>query len=115
MIEADRSLPGLRVARVLDRLQATVGLPHSIVVDNGPEFAGLALDAWAYARGVRTSHSPCSGKGGHRALGRTQRHREQPGEHRDVLERTGHSCAVISSPENKLAARGENQFSHADM
>jgi putative transposase len=51
-IEVDRSLPGLRVARVLDRLQATVGLPHSIVVDNGPEFAGRALDAWAYARGV---------------------------------------------------------------
>ena len=26
-IEVDRSLPGLRVARVLDRLQATIGLP----------------------------------------------------------------------------------------
>ena len=51
-IEVDRSLPGLRVARVLDRLDATVGLPESIVVDNGPEFAGRTLDAWAYARGV---------------------------------------------------------------
>jgi putative transposase len=51
-IEVDRSLPGLRVARVLDRLHATVGLPASIVVDNGPEFAGRTLDAWAYARGV---------------------------------------------------------------
>ena len=51
-IEVDRSLPGLRVARVLDRLEATVGLPHCIVVDNGPEFAGRTLDAWAYARGV---------------------------------------------------------------
>jgi putative transposase len=51
-IEVDRSLPGLRVARVLDRLQATIGLPHCIVVDNGPEFAGRTLDAWAYARGV---------------------------------------------------------------
>jgi putative transposase len=51
-IEVDRSLPGLRVARVLDRLQATIGLPQSIVVDNGPEFAGRTLDAWAYTRGV---------------------------------------------------------------
>jgi putative transposase len=51
-IEVDRSLPGLRVARVLDRLHAAIGLPHAIVVDNGPEFAGRTLDAWAYARGV---------------------------------------------------------------
>ena len=51
-IEVDRSLPGLRVTRVLDRLHATVGLPRTIVVDNGPEFAGRALDAWAYARGI---------------------------------------------------------------
>jgi putative transposase len=51
-IEVDRSLPELRVARVLDRLHATIGLPQSIVVDNGPEFAGRTLDAWAYARGV---------------------------------------------------------------
>ena len=51
-IEVDRSLPGLRVARVLDRLHAITGLPQTIVVDNGPEFAGRALDAWAYARGV---------------------------------------------------------------
>ena len=51
-IEVDRSLPGLRVARVLDRLHATIGLPQTIVVDNGPEFAGRTLDAWAYAHGV---------------------------------------------------------------
>lgn len=51
-IEVDRSLPGLRVTRVLDRLHAAIGLPETIVVDNGPEFAGRTLDAWAYARGV---------------------------------------------------------------
>ena len=51
-IEVDRSLPGLRVTRVLDRLHAMIGLPQTVVVDNGPEFAGRALDAWAYARGV---------------------------------------------------------------
>jgi len=37
---------------VLDRLQAAIGLPQTIVVDNGPEFAGRTLDAWAYAHGV---------------------------------------------------------------
>ena len=52
-IEVDRSLPGLRVARVLDRLPAAIGLPQAIVLDNGPEFAGRTLDAWAYARGRR--------------------------------------------------------------
>jgi putative transposase len=51
-IEVDRSLPGLRVARVLDRLAGAIGLPQTIVVDNGPEFAGRTLDAWAYAHGV---------------------------------------------------------------
>jgi putative transposase len=51
-IEVDRSLPGLRVTRVLDRLRATIGLPQTIVMDNGPEFAGRALDAWAYAHAV---------------------------------------------------------------
>ena len=51
-IEVDRSLPGLRVTRVLDRLASDVGLPQTIVVDNGPEFAGRTLDAWAYAHGV---------------------------------------------------------------
>lgn len=51
-IEVDRSLPGLRVTRVLDRLRAAVGLPQSIVLDNGPEFAGRTLEAWAYAARV---------------------------------------------------------------
>lgn len=53
VIEADFSLTGLRVTRVLERLAVTRGLPEVIQVDNGPEFAGRALDAWAYARGVR--------------------------------------------------------------
>ena len=51
-IEVDRSLPGLRVTRVLDRLRAAIGLPQSIVLDNGPEFAGRTLEAWAYAARV---------------------------------------------------------------
>ncbi|WP_423200525.1 integrase core domain-containing protein [Cupriavidus sp. H19C3] len=31
------------------------GLPASITVDNGPEFAGKVLDAWAYEAGVTLS------------------------------------------------------------
>ena len=52
-IEVDTSLPGVRVVRVLDRLAETWGLPLEIVVDNGPELAGQALDEWAYRNGVR--------------------------------------------------------------
>lgn len=52
-IEVDTSLGGFRVARVLDRLFELRGLPESITVDNGPEFAGKVLDEWAYRKGVR--------------------------------------------------------------
>ena len=51
--EVDTSLPSLRVTRVLERLAGERGLPEVITVDNGPEFAGRVLDAWAYARGVQ--------------------------------------------------------------
>lgn len=51
-IEVDTSLPGLRVVRVLECLAEMRGLPKVITVDNGPEFAGRTLDAWADARGV---------------------------------------------------------------
>jgi len=44
-IEVYRSLPGLRVTPLLDRLQSTIGLPASNVVDNEPEFAGRTLNA----------------------------------------------------------------------
>jgi putative transposase len=52
-IEVDTSLPGARVVRVLERLAAERGAPGEIVLDNGPELAGKALDQWAYERGVR--------------------------------------------------------------
>jgi putative transposase len=51
-IEVDTSLPGERVTRVLDAVVAERGVPDSIRVDNGPEFAGKALDAWAYGHKV---------------------------------------------------------------
>jgi putative transposase len=51
-IAVDTSLPGQRVTRVLDQLVAWQGTPKQITVDNGPEFASQALDAWAYAHRV---------------------------------------------------------------
>jgi putative transposase len=53
VIEVDTSLNGLRVARVLEWLAMTRGLPASITVDNGPEFAGMAVDRWAYVKQVQ--------------------------------------------------------------
>jgi putative transposase len=50
--EVDTSLPGERVVRVLEQLGQDRGYPKAITVDNGPEFTGRALDAWAYERGV---------------------------------------------------------------
>ncbi len=52
-IEVDTSLGGQRVVGVLDRLADIRGLPEVITIDNGPEFAGRALDEWAYRRGVK--------------------------------------------------------------
>src|SRR5215212_9710457 len=51
-IEVDTSLPGERVVRVLERVAAERGVPGAIVLDNGPELTGRALDQWAYGRGV---------------------------------------------------------------
>jgi len=52
-IEASQHFPGQRVVAVLERLRHRVGLPKILTVDNGPEFAGRALDAWAHEHGVR--------------------------------------------------------------
>jgi len=50
---AKRYLSGSDVASVLDRVVAERGTPFSITVDNGSEFAGRAMDAWAHHRGVQ--------------------------------------------------------------
>lgn len=51
-IEVDTSLTGARVVEVLTQLAQARPLAPTIVVDNGPEFAGRVLDAWAYRRGI---------------------------------------------------------------
>jgi putative transposase len=52
-IEVDTSLPGRRVASVLSRVVAERGTPAELLMDNGPELTGKALDQWAYERGVQ--------------------------------------------------------------
>ena len=52
-IEVDTSIPGQRVARVLERVAAERGAPAEIVLDNGPELTSRVLDQWAYQRGVQ--------------------------------------------------------------
>lgn len=52
-VVVDTSIGGVRVARTLEALGACRGYPRQVVMDNGPEFTGAALDAWAYARDVK--------------------------------------------------------------
>lgn len=50
--EVDTSLPGLRVARTLDRLVAERGRPAMIVSDNGTELTSNVMLRWAKDNGV---------------------------------------------------------------
>jgi putative transposase len=52
-ILAPRYLNGQDVATVLDGAIAERGRPVSITVDNGSEFAGRVMDAWAHHYGVQ--------------------------------------------------------------
>jgi putative transposase len=52
-IEADTSLPGQRVVRVLEQIVAWRGKPQLIQVDNGSEFRGVELDKWAHKNQVK--------------------------------------------------------------
>ena len=52
-LDPGTSIPGSRVAQVLDQVAKERGYPTSIVMDNGPEFTGRALDEWAYRNKVR--------------------------------------------------------------
>lgn len=56
-IEVDQGIKGEHVASVVERLIQQRGAPHSIRVDNGPEFAGKVLDLLAYSHGVSLDFS----------------------------------------------------------
>jgi putative transposase len=51
-LEVDFSLPGSRVAWVLDRVRSERGHPTQLVLDNGPELVSRALEAWAHQHAV---------------------------------------------------------------
>jgi putative transposase len=51
-VEADTSLPALRLIRVLDRLEQDRGIPRMIRVDNGPEFISDKLYLWCHERNI---------------------------------------------------------------
>ena len=52
-IEVERAISGHGVTRVLDRLALTRGLPKVIRTDNGKEFCGKTMLAWAHEAGVQ--------------------------------------------------------------
>lgn len=53
-LKADRSMSGMKVAEALaEAKQERARLPESITVDNGSEFSGRALEAWAMSSEVR--------------------------------------------------------------
>lgn len=51
-IEADTSIPALRVIRTLENIGAWRGYPSGIRCDNGPEFLSEAFSAWCARRGI---------------------------------------------------------------
>ena len=52
LLLVDTSIGGHKVAAALMKAAAGIGLPQTITVDNGPEFAGKVLDEWAYGHGL---------------------------------------------------------------
>ena len=50
LLYADYSIPGVTVTRELNKLE---DLPGVFNIDNGSEFTGKAMDAWAFERGVK--------------------------------------------------------------
>ena len=56
-IEAEQSLKGGDVVRVLQRIQRDRGGPKRLFCDNGSEFSSRVLDLWAYQNGVKIDFS----------------------------------------------------------
>lgn len=52
-LDVGHSVTGKDVVEALEWLVEERSVPASIVLDNGPEFTGAALDAWACKRGVK--------------------------------------------------------------
>lgn len=61
-IEVDFSLPGERWVEMLERVARERGYPDILVVDNGPELRGRALDGPMITASSSTSSTRSSGK-----------------------------------------------------
>jgi putative transposase len=55
LLFVDSSITGACVARELDRLKLTRGLPKTIICDNGTEFVSKAMDQWAFRNSIELS------------------------------------------------------------
>lgn len=55
-VEADRSISGAQVTRVLDRIIKQRGTPQCIQTDNGPEFTSRAFCQWAQKNGIKIQY-----------------------------------------------------------
>lgn len=51
-LEVDSSITGRKVSMILNRVALFRGLPKEILTDNGSEFTGNVLNAWAHDHGV---------------------------------------------------------------
>jgi len=51
-VDVERAISGHGVARILDRLALSRGLPRIIRTDNGKELCGWAMIQWAHEKGV---------------------------------------------------------------
>ncbi len=56
-LDFDYNLTGFKVVQILERVCEFEGVPDFITVDNGPEFICMALDKWAFAKGIRLHFS----------------------------------------------------------
>lgn len=57
VMEVGQPMGSAEVIAMLERLWQLPRRPGTISVDNGPEFASKAMDAWAYRKGVRLDFS----------------------------------------------------------
>lgn len=56
-LDFDYSLTGFKVVQILERVCDFEGTPDFITVDNGPEFICMALDKWAFSKGIKLHFS----------------------------------------------------------
>jgi len=56
-LDFDYSLTGFTVVQILERVCEFEGTPEFITVDNGPEFICMALDKWAFSKGIKLHFS----------------------------------------------------------